>query len=116
MGCERLEVLVSRFFGGCWTLIPPRSIKAPQARRLLIAPFVLLFSATACADNRKHPNDTKITRGWVCNAYGLSGNWTTITGSPKATKEAAQRDVMKDCRKSSYVCQPSGCWPVNGAN
>ena len=78
----------------------------------LVAAFLVLFSSTAVAHQGKKHSDASVTRGWVCNAYGLSRKWSTYKGSPKATKEAAQRDVMTDCRKDAAACQPSGCWPA----
>ena len=79
---------------------------------LLLCMFVLLLPGTAFSEPRTVPKDGKIT-GWRCNAYGKSGNWYTYTGTPKPTKEAAQSDVMADCRKDAIGCQPSGCWPVD---
>ncbi len=48
---------------------------------------------------------------WVCNAYGLTGGWQTVTGSPRPTKVAALASVMKDCQRSLFACRTSGCWP-----
>jgi hypothetical protein len=79
---------------------------------LLVVAFLLLFSSSAIPhEGRKH-GDANVAQGWVCNAYGLSRKWSTYQGRPKATKEAAQRDVMTDCRKDAATCQPSGCWPA----
>jgi hypothetical protein len=79
----------------------------------LLCTFVLLLSGTAFAAPRTASTDVKITGGWRCNAYGRSGSWYTYTGTPKPTRDAAQRDVMADCRKDALACQPSGCWPVD---
>jgi hypothetical protein len=48
--------------------------------------------------------------GWVCNAYGLSGAWRTVTGSPKPTRAAAAASVLKECQSSHFACRNSGCW------
>jgi hypothetical protein len=80
---------------------------------LLVAAILPLLSAPALAHHGKKHDDANVSRGWVCNAYGLSGKWSTYQGTPKATKEAARRDVMTDCRKDASVCHPSGCWPAD---
>src|SRR4051812_19730727 len=59
--------------------------------RILLCTFVLLLSGTAFAAPRSVSKDVKITGGWRCNAYGRSGSWYTNTGTPKPTKDAAQR-------------------------
>jgi hypothetical protein len=81
-------------------------------RLTLLFTFVLLLG-TAFAAPRTASKDVKSTGGWRCNAYGKSGSWYTYTGTPKPTKDAAQRDVIADCRKDAIGCQPSGCWPVD---
>jgi len=77
--------------------------------RILLCTFVLLLSGTAFAAPRSVAKDAKMTGGWRCNAYGRSGSWYTYTGAPKPTKDAAQSEVMADCRKDASACQPSGC-------
>lgn len=77
----------------------------------VFALILLLFSAPVLADPGGRPDATKITYGWVCNAYGRSGKWVTITGTSKATMEAAKQYVLSECRKKYFACRPSGCWP-----
>ena len=69
-----------------------------------------VFSAPVLADPGGRPDATKITYGWVCNAYELSGSWATITGTRKATMEAAKQYVLSECRKDYSACRLSGCW------
>ena len=94
------------------TLIARRSYEY-FCRIILLCTFLLLLSGKAFDAPLAVSKDVKMTGGWRCNAYGRMRNWSTYTGPPQPTKEAAQRDAMADCRKDAVGCQPSGCWPVD---
>ena len=70
-----------------------------------------LLPAPVLADPGGRPDATKITHGWGCNAYGRGVKWVTITGTRKATIEAAKQYVLSECRKNYFACRLSGCWP-----
>lgn len=94
--------------------VPPKIVRT-LGSVVLLTIVTFLHSQLAIsgefARSKPRPMPTKSPGGWVCNAYGLSGAWHTVTGSPKPTKAAAAASVLKECQRTHSACRNTGCWP-----